>query len=176
VESLIKRRSVKLDFKRVYIDKADGTPRPLGVPALKWRVYLHMYTNLLSWYLKPFIPSGQHAYQKNKGVLTAWREIAEKVLPASDIFEFDLRDFFGSVNQQYLKLTLMSELRVPVPEVQFIDGLMRNIPKIPDKPRMYEGIAGFPNIQEDPEWDRIMGTLQEEIFSEVLNQELRPGE
>lgn len=40
-KELIKTQATEMDLKRAYIPKGD-TWRPLGVPTLPWRIYLHM--------------------------------------------------------------------------------------------------------------------------------------
>lgn len=98
------------------------------------------------------------------------------MLRSSNIYEFDLKDFFGSVKQQYLEMIMMSDLRIPVSEMHFIKKLLRNLPKLPEKKRMYEGFAQMPGMQGYPDWDKLMGVAQAKIFAEVINQQLRPGE
>jgi len=71
---------------------------------------------------------------------------------------------------------MMSDLRMPVSEMYFIKRLMRNLPKLPEKKRMYEGFAQMPGMAGYSDWDQIMSAAQAEIFAEVINQELRPGE
>jgi len=47
VQQLCDDRATEIKFHRTYIPKGDGRVRPLGVPSLEWRVYLHMLNNLV---------------------------------------------------------------------------------------------------------------------------------
>jgi len=91
----------KTDFNyiRSYIPKGD-TFRPLGIPTLEWRVALHMFSNFLYIFLQPWILESQHGFVPKRGVLTAWKEIIDKVLDAKWIYECDLKQFFPSVETE----------------------------------------------------------------------------
>lgn len=95
VSKLINEGKDDLDFKRVYIPKGDDK-RPLGVPTPEWRLYLHMWNNLLTYYLSPHLTQ-QHGFITGKGTLTAWKEIMEKQLYKKPfIREWDFKSFFDS--------------------------------------------------------------------------------
>lgn len=95
----------ELSYKRTYIPKEICPDtgivrkvRPLGVPKVMWRTYLHCWNQFLTIYLSEKIPLSQHGFFSGRGTKSAWEEILTDVLPTKDIYEFDLKGFFPSVN------------------------------------------------------------------------------
>jgi len=101
----------KLDFKRVYL-KEPKKWRPLGVPTPAWRIYLHMMNVILSFYYEASgrFRDSQHGFRAGRGTLTAWRVILDKVIKAKDIYEFDLKGFFDSINLDYIAMQMTKDL------------------------------------------------------------------
>jgi len=148
VQKLVDERNTKLDYKRVYIPKGENDYRPLGVPTEVWRVYLHAYTNLFYWYVKPHISDRQHGYQPGKGTLTAWRDIFSRIKTAENIYEFDLKNFFGSLKLGEVQNVLYGRYHFPPSEFKFIKQLNLNQPKLPREQRLDESKARLYSLEQ----------------------------
>jgi len=70
--------------------------------------------------------------------MTAWLDIVTRVLPSPDIYEFDLKGFFDSVNQRYLRKLLNVRCKLEVDEYKFIARLMNNLPELPKEQQLDE--------------------------------------
>lgn len=79
-----------------------GEKRYLQVPDLSWRIYLHGLNNIMMVWLDNFQSLYQHGFLKHRGTSTAWKQIHHEALDSPNIYEFDLRKFFDSINLDYL--------------------------------------------------------------------------
>jgi len=78
--------------------------------------------------MKPLISPSQHAYQPGKGVITAWKEISEKVVNQRDIWEFDLKDFFGSVKVDYILSEMYKAKCLTIPVAKELKKILASLP------------------------------------------------
>lgn len=121
-----------IDFKRLYILKdvnnLEKGFRPLGVPAPHWRVLLHGLNLIMIIYFGPYQSPNQHGFWPGRGTDTAWKQIHSEVLVSNNIYEFDLKSFFDTINLTYLNQILES-IGLPEELLKMIDVMSRSLPK-----------------------------------------------
>lgn len=136
VKKLVKAKATKIDYKRVYLEEPTKF-RPLGVPTLAWRVYLHMYNNLITQWRMVTEDGTQHAYLPGKGVISAWEKLFELIHTEPNIYEADFKGFFNNVTHKGLRLVL-NELGFPKSELKFITFLNQSVPKLTKEDKIEE--------------------------------------
>jgi len=128
-----------IDFSRCYIPKETNSLkewlldpnrcwRPLGVPTLVWRVYLSMLNTALTIWLERVWNKQQHGYFPRKGTTTCWIEILKNI-HKRNIYEFDLKQFFPSVQIGYVSL-MLRRTNMPKVWVEYIENLNKSQPKL----------------------------------------------
>jgi len=129
VKELVRTRATNIDYHRTYIPKGE-TYRPLGVPTPAWNIYLSMYANIVRFWLRDSISGCQHGYIPGRGVVTAWQSIIQHVIPSPDIYEFDLKQFFPSVDTGFISEKLL-ESKLPIAELYYLQDMFKAQPKLP---------------------------------------------
>jgi len=138
------RRSIKLigsdkmEYKRLYIPKGKDELRPLGIPKLEWRIHQQMLNNFLFIFIKDYYLPSQHGFIPKKGTLTAWIALLSKFDKFKYVYEFDLKQFFPSVNLIVIN-NILIELGVPKDICRHILEMNKQVPEMPKSgPLMHE--------------------------------------
>lgn len=139
VKLLIRERATKIKFVRVYLDEVTKL-RPLGVPTVPWRVYLHMYNNLLTEWRMVSEKGNQHGYLPGLGVLTAWEKLI-KMLNNPNLFEADFKGFFDNVTHDGIATVLIDHLHLPIGQCRFIRKLNSSTVTLPEPLKLQEPLA-----------------------------------
>jgi len=165
-------------FKRVPIDKDDGTKRFLTVPDLEIRLYLWIWNCVLHFFYKDKLNKNQFGHRKGIGLVNAWKTLADNIHKYPYLLEFDLKKFHDTIDHKFLSKALFNTgLEIPMIRklINLQSPYMREDPDPSDQGMRKPEISLFSEmfgIEEEPNtlkrWNVLTGVPQGANTSAIL--------